>query len=204
MYNNNNNNNNNEFNARFVFMWRHRGRPFHAIMLFCRNEAMCDMHGREESIVEYVGRIRGDIVQAIDNYGGRDCWVCSLCYTSVYSGDDMIIVYVCINVERVDAMGRVGNQSYVHSYSFYLNIFVVNMRVFKIICQCNSHHVIIVWIWNIKNKAVQSCPKFRITCEGSWTTHEPAFDRYHVWTGEKWPLGSWVILDALPGNQIFP
>ena len=48
---NNNNNNNNEFNARFVFIWRHRGRPFHAIMLFCRNEAMWDMHGREESIV---------------------------------------------------------------------------------------------------------------------------------------------------------
>ena len=47
----NNKDNNNEFNARFVFIWRHRGRPFHAIMLFCRNEAMWDMHGREESIV---------------------------------------------------------------------------------------------------------------------------------------------------------
>ena len=47
----NNNNNNSEFNASFVFIWKHRGRPFHAIMLFCRNEAMWDMHGREKSIV---------------------------------------------------------------------------------------------------------------------------------------------------------
>ena len=31
------------------------------------------MHGREEYIVStYVVEIRGDIVQAIDNYGGRD------------------------------------------------------------------------------------------------------------------------------------
>ena len=27
------------------------GRPFHTIKLFCRNKAMWDMHGREESIV---------------------------------------------------------------------------------------------------------------------------------------------------------
>ena len=48
------------------------GRPFHAIKLFCRNEAMWDMHGREESIVSAWVEIRGDYVQAIDNYGGRD------------------------------------------------------------------------------------------------------------------------------------
>ena len=34
-----NNNNDNEFNACFVFRWRHRGHPFHAIKLFCRNES---------------------------------------------------------------------------------------------------------------------------------------------------------------------
>ena len=32
-----------------------RGRPFHAIRLFCRNETMWDMHGREE-LSECVGR----------------------------------------------------------------------------------------------------------------------------------------------------
>ena len=35
---------------------------------------MWDMHGREESIVSAKVEIRGDIVQAIDNYGGRDFW----------------------------------------------------------------------------------------------------------------------------------
>ena len=53
----------------------HRGRlsrPFHAIKLFCRNEAMWNMHEREESIVSALVEIRGDIVQANDIYGGRD------------------------------------------------------------------------------------------------------------------------------------
>ena len=35
---------------------------------------MWDMHGREESIVSALVEIRGDIVQAIDNFGGRDFW----------------------------------------------------------------------------------------------------------------------------------
>ena len=49
--------------------WRSIKCPFtlHHITLhyitFCRNAVMWDMHGREESIV-----------QAINNYGGRDFW----------------------------------------------------------------------------------------------------------------------------------
>ena len=35
--NNNNNNNNNEFNARFVFKWRHRGRPFPSTIVYFVN-----------------------------------------------------------------------------------------------------------------------------------------------------------------------
>ena len=36
------------------------------------SKAMWDMHGREESVLSVLVEIRGDIVQAIDNYGGRD------------------------------------------------------------------------------------------------------------------------------------
>ena len=82
--NNNNNNNNNEFNARFIFRWRH-GVPSMQSS-YSAGMKRCGICMEERSPFEFdfefvlkVRRLksRGDIVQAIDNYdnyGGRDFW----------------------------------------------------------------------------------------------------------------------------------
>ena len=62
-----------ELNARFS-QKKTSALLFHAIQIFYKNNAIWDMDGRQGSpfLVYTVVEIRGQLIQTIDNYGGRD------------------------------------------------------------------------------------------------------------------------------------